>query len=496
MKKKAIAAFCAAGILCASLSGCTGYSGHKALDSAGENLALSASAVLLAQNGKTKNAARAIDGNPNSNLFVSAFTGTVEIDLGGEKTFNTVVLREAGWNIRNYHIDALVSSQGKEEKWDTVYEGERIEALRYCALQAPVTTSKLRIVVDSSSQPFALAEIEVYNETPAVNRSDFLVTAYLRTDTLLGGSMYDPQSTNYTPLEYYNSVGELNFLGNVTLQEDGTLSLTKPGNEPETSVPMDQTELAEKIAELRAYLGDRRVLITMTVGTPDGAATAKAMTEYRDTTLTNTMELLQTCGFDGVSYDWERPQNQEQFDAFSDYLIALRPLLDEQQKRLTLAWAPWGVHMKEEAVKTADAIELMTYDLFDQYGNQASFMESTVQAIEYFLDLGYDRRQLHIGLPYYGRPNDGAEEWPSYDDERYQLGWYNDVDKDFLAEGLSYFNSCQSVMDKTAYAINQQLGGVMIFRLELDRPYEDKACLTKAIEQTLDMRTVKGGVPS
>ena len=256
---------------------------------------------------------------------------------------------------------------------------------------------------------------------------------------------------------------------------------------------MTDDEFAAALERMRTYIGDRHVQLTMTIGTPDPDTTYRAMTESRDALIANIMDFAGRFGFDGISFDWERPQNQDQFNAFSDFLIELKPRLTEAGMRLTLAWASWGVNMKPEAVKTADAIEIMSYDLFDQYGNQASFLESTVQAVDYFLSLGYDKSQLNIGIPYYGRPVDGGAYWPSYSDAQYQLGRYDDTDSEFVADyGQSYFNSYQTVMDKTAYAISEGLGGVMVFRLELDRPYDDPVSLTKAIGNTIAHR-IEGG---
>lgn len=495
MGKRIFEALVTAVLLAALLAGCTGYGDHSVYrDSAtaAENLALGRNALAFTESGNGKNASKAVDGNEGTGCFMTGTSGTIEVDLGEKQTFNTVVLRERGWNVRYFHLEVL----NEKDQWETVYQAERIEGIRYCALEAPVTTSKLRLVVDRSNQAFTIAEITVTNEQAVRDREDFFVTAYVRTEFMQSGELFDPASSNYLEPEYFNSVNEINFLGSVSLNADGTISVTKSTQDAEgkaVSVPSSAEELAQAVARMRAHFGDRDVQLTMTVNTANHDEAYQAMSDYKDEQVKNTMAFLEATGFDGVSYDWERPQNQDQFNAFSDYLIALRPELTAKGKRLTLAWAAWGVNMKEEAVKTADAIEIMSYDLFDQYGNQASFMESTVQAVDYFLDLGYAPEQLHIGLPYYGRPDNGAEEWPLYDNMNYHFGKYADADTDYLAEGLSYFNSYQTVADKTAYAISKGLGGIMVFRLELDRPYKDEDCLTKSIENMLDQRTVKEG---
>ena len=487
--KKIIGVLSAAAIVCTMLTGCTGSMGDDVLalkDGRTQNLAQGVSAVLRLEDNRTRDASKAVDGDISTAFRARSETGTIELDFGGEVAFDTVVLREKGWNIRQYHLDARIG-----EKWETIYIGDRIEDLRYCALEETVTASALRLVVDSSSQAFSISEIEVAQAAKSAN-TDFRVSAYVRTGLMVDSSIYDAEGSTYLDSKFLDVVTELNFLGDVNMDENGNVVLTKTAESSsgeEESVPMTDEEFGAALEKLRAYIGDRGVQLTMTIGTPDPDTTYRAMTEHRDELIANIMAFAEKFGFDGISFDWERPQNQEQFDAFSDFLLQLKPELVKENMRLTLAWASWGVNMKPEAVKTADAIEIMAYDLFDQYGHQASFLESTVQAVDYFVGLGYDRSQLNIGLPYYGRPVDGGSYWPSYNDESYQLGRYDDTDSEFVADyGQSYFNSYQTVMDKTAYAISEGLGGVMVFRLELDRPYDDPVSLTRAIGNTIDQR--------
>lgn len=490
--KKAISMLCVATILFSLLSGCAVYD-DVAIPKDGKNLAIGANANLLLKNDKKKDYSKAIDSNAKTGTTSGVTKGTIEVDLGKVQTFNTIVLREKGWNVRQFHIDVLVG----ENNWETVYQADRIEAVRYCAIDKPITTSKIRVIIDSSNQPFTIGEIEVYNQLATTNRDEFTVIGYVRTDFLLKELVFDKNSNGYLPVEYFNSVTELNFLGGINLTKEGNISVSMDNEETSDesdTITISIEEFGAQIKKLRQYIGDKKVQMTATVINGNHDEMLEAIRENKDNTIKKTVEFLNSAGLDGVSYDWERPQNKEQYDAFSDYLIELKPELMKADKRLTLAWAPWGISMKPEAVKTADAIEIMTYDLFDQYGNQASFTESTVQAIKYFTDLGYEKKQLHIGIPYYGRPDNGSEYWPSYDDENYHFSKYTDMDSDYLSDGgLSYFNSCQTTADKTAYALSEGVGGIMVFRLELDRPYESDTCITKSIEKVLDQRTISGG---
>lgn len=51
-----------------------------------------------------------------------------------------------------------------------------------------------------------------------------------------------------------------------------------------------------------------------------------------------------------------------------------------------------------------------------------------------------------------------------------------------------YYNCPGMVADKTAFALQMGLGGVMIFPLNADRPHGNPLCLTDAIRRTIEER--------
>ena len=105
--RKIIAALSAAAIACAAFSGCAGpATGGDVLsiqEGKTENLALNAPAAM-----GERDAAKAVDGDRSTAFCARSEKGTIEIDFGREVTFDTIVLREKGWNIRQYHIDVLI----------------------------------------------------------------------------------------------------------------------------------------------------------------------------------------------------------------------------------------------------------------------------------------------------------------------------------------------------------------------------------------------------
>jgi alpha-L-fucosidase len=85
---------------------------------------------------------------------------SIEIDLGGERTFNTVLLREQlslGQRVKRFTVEALTASGWKEVASGTTMGRKRI-------VQFPETSaSKVRLVVRGAKAAPALSSIEIYN---------------------------------------------------------------------------------------------------------------------------------------------------------------------------------------------------------------------------------------------------------------------------------------------------------------------------------------------
>lgn len=141
--------------------------------------------------------------------------------------------------------------------------------------------------------------------------------------------------------------------------------------------------------------------------------------------------------------------------------------------------------MSKEAIDALDQIEIMSYDLFDNDGNHSSFASGAVQPVEYFLDKGFKPEQINLGLPFYARPKDGSGIWINYDNPE-----YTPVDRFQNYSNGMWFSGTQMTMDKTAYAIEKGLGGMMIFTATEDVEYSSDLSLLKSIRTTIDTRTI------
>ena len=129
--------------------------------------------------------------------------------------------------------------------------------------------------------------------------------------------------------------------------------------------------------------------------------------------------------------------------------------------------------------------EMMEFDLFYDNGDHSSF-DTAQKGIEKFIDAGFDSKVLDLGIPFYGRPVDKGEFWYDYSDYSDVLGKYSN--KTEIDGNDVYFNSFQLVYDKTALAIDYNIGGVMVFRYACDDLNHKDLSLFTAISQSINDR--------
>ena len=81
-----------------------------------------------------------------------------------------------------------------------------------------------------------------------------------------------------------------------------------------------------------------------------------------------------------------------------------------------------------------------------------------------------------LGIPAYGRPLDGSAQWV----------FYKDIDPESISGenpdlvGDISFNSAATAAQKTQYALEQNLSGVMVYQLLCDRNDQDALILACA----------------
>ena len=172
----------------------------------------------------------------------------------------------------------------------------------------------------------------------------------------------------------------------------------------------------------------------------------------------NLTAFLKKQELDGADVDWEHPKSKTEIGNFQKLLIEVKKSFRPHGFELTIAVAGWGTYLHPETVLFVDRIHVMAYD---QGTPHAPFAGAT-KDMEHWEKQGVPKSKLVLGIPFYGR-NDKNKAM-TYDEI---LRRFNPSPDSDLAGGY-HFNGPATIRKKTAYAIKQGYGGVMIWELGQD----------------------------
>lgn len=196
----------------------------------------------------------------------------------------------------------------------------------------------------------------------------------------------------------------------------------------------------------------------------------------------NIKKVLDKYHFDGVFFDYEFPMKSKNWRVFSDFVVSLRGKLGGDYV-IGMSLASWDLKLSDEAKNAVDRIEVMSYDLWDDDGNHATY-EIAKDDLEKFEKAGYDMAKLDLGVPFYARPTTEEEYWYSYKDYADSIdknGLFNDKET-----GLKFsFNTYEVIEKKTKLAIDSGCGGMMVWHYACDLPKSDDRSLFNAIYNTV-----------
>jgi GH18 family chitinase len=198
---------------------------------------------------------------------------------------------------------------------------------------------------------------------------------------------------------------------------------------------------------------------------------------------TSIKNLLETYELDGIFFDWEYPTQSIHKTWFGDFLVSLDGVLGDDYS-IGCAISHWCADFPAEAIAVMDLVELMSYDVFDAEGFHAT-TELAKEHVNTLLRLGYKPEQIDLGIPFYGHPTNGQMSWYGYG------SFYDRLDEQGLFHeentGLKHhFNTPAVVYEKTAWCIEQGIGGVMAFHYSCDAPADSGYSLFCAIQQAKD----------
>ncbi|HEY6901066.1 MAG TPA: glycoside hydrolase family 18 protein [Puia sp.] len=246
---------------------------------------------------------------------------------------------------------------------------------------------------------------------------------------------------------------------------------------------------------------------------PDVFATDSGRKEF----VASVRELTDYFQTDGIDLDWEYPAyvNAPGYPYYPEdkdhFTILIKMLRKELGKKKEISFAAGGFtdYLKvsidwKEVAPRVDYINLMSYDLVNGYSTRTGHhtplystpeqVESTDNAVRYLDSIGVPMSKIAIGLAFYARIFEGAENINNglYQNCKFQKGVpYHDHTTVFSADSgythywdpiakapyaynpdkklFATFDDTTSIRLKTEYAINKHLGGVMFWQLAEDR---------------------------
>ncbi len=374
------------------------------------------------------------------------------VDFGQEREINALLLNETGYNVKQFSV---YYENGGE--WELCYRQCEIGVDRLATFY-PVTTKKIKVVIDDFKNTVRISDIAVYN-LQARENSDFRVSTYIRPEHV-GQGLIDP--------DCFDIVTDVQFIAYGNFDPEGNV------------VPVEGADKALK--GLKDMIGNRDVSITVTVfPVREGATMADVYRDHMDNAVQSIVNLVEKLDVDGADFDWEYPHGSEEWALYSEFIVRLGEELHKNGKELSIALSPWGVNLSQEAIDSIDQLQLMSYDMFDYKGDNNSYSGAAACAAEYFISCGFAPGQLNLGISFYGRPDDGSGVWVNYRDENYTQDEY------IMYQNGVWFNTVTTVRDKTAYAALRGLGGIMIFSQDEDLPVSDPLSLTAQIGKAIDM---------
>jgi chitinase len=178
-------------------------------------------------------------------------------------------------------------------------------------------------------------------------------------------------------------------------------------------------------------------------------------------------------GLDGVDFDWEFPDNEAELEGYVALLAEVHEAFAPHHLRVSVALAAWQ-NLGAEIYEAVDRVHVMAYD---HEGRHSTF-EQAVEDIQAFIERGAPLEKLLLGVPFYGRDVHNFSIERTYAEIVTQYHPAPDVDE----VGGVYFNGAATIQQKTRYALEQQLGGVMIW--ELGQDTSDDTSLLQAIYQS------------
>jgi chitinase len=223
----------------------------------------------------------------------------------------------------------------------------------------------------------------------------------------------------------------------------------------------------------KAHQNGVKVISALGGGNPPAYLKDYLKPEKRKVLIDGLVQLIQSNNLDGIDVDLEGEFVNENYEAFVSELSAR---LKKEKKMMTAAVATWNsAAYSDKALALFDLISVMSYDHTGPWRKEQPGPHSTYeQALTDFKHWNTDRKisssRLILGLPFYGYGfGPDIREDINYGE---LVATYPGAEKADLIElpgkGTFYYNGMPTIKKKVDYAIENRMGGVMIWQLAGD----------------------------
>ena len=255
-------------------------------------------------------------------------------------------------------------------------------------------------------------------------------------------------------------------------------------------------------------------------GNDEGFAAVAASSELRTLFISNLIDICDTYGYDGIDMNWEHPFSNEDRQNLNYLMSEMDSIFNAHNSELLITMAVpisnWAGQWYDFSILRyyIDYFNAMTYDIHGSWSGHAGHNSplypsppgdsdgSCSTGINYLLyTRGIPENKINLGLPFWGKKYITSDINGSFSGEVNDLRYYEipgligngweyqwDSDaycpyliKDDQSKILTYDDQ-ESIRYKCEYAIEKELGGVMIWALGYDMTSNGQE-LIQSIEQ-------------
>lgn len=233
--------------------------------------------------------------------------------------------------------------------------------------------------------------------------------------------------------------------------------------EPRADGTLDTSRLSEDTWQsLRQLKADHGLRLHLSIGGWERSAGFPKMTSdpaTRKKFIGALAEFALAHHLDGMDFDWEFPKGKVEFKNYISLLTETKAAFAKHNLLVSVALTP-DPNFPLADFAIVDRIHLMSYD---RAAKHATF-EQAMEDVQLLLDVGIPAEKIILGVPFYGRNTSPPYKVLSYEEIMTRYSPPPAVDE---ADGV-YFNGLGTIQDKTCFALNKNLGGVMVWELAHD----------------------------